>query len=127
MSIKNPSEGTTGSAAAEEFVSRKLIRPALAPQNRAHASDAKAEQRPIRAARAAAAPEQTHAEVFYFQKQIQSKTQVTIVLRNGETFEGVLEWYDRNSLRLLRRDQSNLMIFKTAIKYMFKTSETNKR
>ena len=67
--------------------------------------------------------ETTHAENFYYQKQMQGKTQMVIVLRDGEEIHGVIEWYDRNCLKLNRMDGPNLMIYKPSIKYMYKEGE----
>ena len=41
-------------------------------------------------------PEQTHAEKFYYQKQMQSKTPMVIVLQDGEQIHGIIEWYDKS-------------------------------
>jgi host factor-I protein len=68
----------------------------------------------------------THAENFYYQKQMQGKTQMVIVLRDGEEVHGVIEWYDRTCLKLNRLDGPNLMIYKPSIKYMYKEGEETK-
>jgi sRNA-binding regulator protein Hfq len=74
--------------------------------------------------RKAAPPEQTNAENFYYQKQMQSKTPMVLVLQDGEEVHGIIEWYDRNCLKINRDGgQPNLMIYKPAIKYMFKAEE----
>jgi sRNA-binding regulator protein Hfq len=71
-----------------------------------------------------APPEQTNAENFYYQKQMQSRTPMVIVLRDGEEVHGVIEWYDKACIKVIRDDgRPNLMIYKPAIKYMFKESE----
>jgi sRNA-binding regulator protein Hfq len=64
---------------------------------------------------------QRQAELFYLQKQIQSQTPMVIVLEDGETVEGCLEWYDRNAVKV--RGRSRMLIYKSAIKYMFKQGE----
>jgi RNA chaperone Hfq len=64
---------------------------------------------------------QHSAELFYLQKQIQSQTPMVVVLEDGEKIEGCIEWYDRNSLKLRGR-QKNL-IYKSAIKYMYKVGD----
>jgi host factor-I protein len=70
-------------------------------------------------------PEQTNAENFYYQKQMQSKTPMVIVLRDGEEVHGVIEWYDKTCIKVVREDgRPNLMIYKPAIKYMFKEEES---
>lgn len=71
-----------------------------------------------------APPEQTNAENFYYQKQMQSRTPMVIVLRDGEEVHGIIEWYDRNCIKVNRDSGGpNLMIYKPAIKYMFKEGE----
>jgi len=64
---------------------------------------------------------QHHAELFYLQKQIQSQTPMVIVLEDGEKIEGRIEWYDRNSIKVRGRTKS--LIYKPAIKYMYKVAE----
>jgi sRNA-binding regulator protein Hfq len=61
------------------------------------------------------------AEVFYLQKQIQSQTPMVIVLEDGEKLEGQIEWYDRGVLKV--RGRSKMLIYKSAIKYMYKLGE----
>jgi host factor-I protein len=74
-----------------------------------------------------APPEQTNAENFYYQKQMQSRTPMVIVLRDGEEVHGIIEWYDRNCIKVNRDSgEPNLMIYKPAIKYMFKEGENQK-
>jgi host factor-I protein len=68
-------------------------------------------------------PEQTHAENFYYQKQMQTKTPMVLVLQDGEQIHGVIEWYDKYCLKLNRTGASNLLIYKPSIKYMYKESE----
>jgi sRNA-binding regulator protein Hfq len=68
-------------------------------------------------------PETTNAENFYYQKQMQSKTPMVVVLRDGEEVHGTIEWYDKCCLKLMRNGQPNVMIYKPAIKYMYKEGE----
>jgi host factor-I protein len=67
--------------------------------------------------------ETTHAENFYYQKQMQGKVPMVVVLRDGEEVHGFIEWYDRSCLKLNRLDGPNLMIYKPSIKYMYKEGE----
>ena len=77
--------------------------------------------------RKAAPPEQTNAENFYYQKQMQSRTPMVIVLRDGEEIHGVIDWYDKTCIKVIREDgRPNLMIYKPAIKYMFKEEENGR-
>lgn len=61
------------------------------------------------------------AELFYLQKQIQAQTLMVIVLEDGERVEGCIEWYDRRSLKV--RGKSRTLIYKSAIRYMYKHGE----
>jgi len=73
-------------------------------------------------------PEQTHAENFYYQKQMQTKTPMVIVLNDGEEVHGIIEWYDKSCIKITRSGgQSNLLVYKPSIKYMFKESESTAR
>lgn len=67
-----------------------------------------------------APPEQTNAEQFYFSKQMQSKTTMVVILTDGERLEGVVEWYDRNCIKLNRIGDPNLLLYKHCIKYIYK-------
>ncbi len=93
----------------EEFSGqRKLIRPNLAMRAAAgrptalyghgHSNGAKLTSRNM----AGSSPQEdsSHAEVFYFQKQIQAQTRMVVVLENGDELEGVIEWYDRYAIKL---------------------------
>jgi sRNA-binding regulator protein Hfq len=66
-------------------------------------------------------PDQTNAEQFYYSKQMQGKTHMVVVLTDGEQLEGVIEWYDRECLKLNRNGAPNLLLFKHSIKYMYKS------
>ena len=68
----------------------------------------------------------THAENFYWLKQMQARTPMAIILEDGETLRGIVEWYDRDCIKLTRRGSPNLMIFKRVIKYVYKDSEENR-
>ncbi len=106
---------------SEDFANRKLIRPSLArPEGNGGAPMERRERPPRKNAPA----EQTHAENFYYQKQMQSKTPMVIVLKDGEEVHGYIEWYDKNCLKITRAGQSNLLIYKPSIKYMYKEGES---
>jgi sRNA-binding regulator protein Hfq len=125
------------SVEAEGFANRKLIRPSLnrTDHNHNHASAPMAERRPERndrndrpnGARKVAPPEQTNAENFYYQKQMQSRTPMVVVLTDGEEVHGVIEWYDKTCIKVNRNGHPNLMIYKPSIKYMFKEGENSKK
>src|SRR5258707_4637369 len=68
-------------------------------------------------------PTETHAEIYYYKKQIDAHTQMVLVLLDGEVIEGPIEWYDRGALKINRRSAPNLLILKRNIKYMFKAED----
>jgi len=139
------------SAERENFANRKLIRPTL-PRVENHGNHNNSSAMPVQERRERSdrhdrpermergerpmggqggkkpsPPEQTNAENFYYQKQMQSRTPMVIVLRDGEEIHGIIEWYDRNCIKVNREDgEPNLMIYKPAIKYMFKEGENQK-
>jgi sRNA-binding regulator protein Hfq len=120
----------------QDFANRKLIRPALNHSNHVAANHSAPHQgassagreRPERSngARKSPPPDQTNAENFYYQKQMQSKTPMVIVLSDGEEIHGTIEWYDRTCLKVNRTGSPNLMIYKPSIKYMYKEGEGKK-
>ena len=109
---------------AESFANRKLIRPTLnRNEMRAEGERRERPERVVSAPKKAPPPEQTHAENFYYQKQMQTKTPMVIVLRDGDSMQGVIEWYDKSCIKVIRNGQPNVLIYKSAIKYIFKASE----
>ena len=131
------------SADQESFANRKLIRPTLNRADQAHNSHGhnhppaerrdrdrdrdRNRDRSAAPAKKTAPSEQTNAENFYYQKQMQTKTPMVVVLRDGEEVHGYIEWYDKNCIKLNRNGAANLMIYKPAIKYMFKEGENGKK
>ncbi|MGH9568577.1 MAG: Hfq-like protein [Candidatus Angelobacter sp.] len=117
----------------EEFVSRKLIRPSLStPTQRTEPVSERRERlertdrMPSNGPRRNGSPsEQTHAENYYYQKQIQSKTPVVVVLKDGEQVQGFIEWYDRNCIKMTRHGGTDLLIYKPSIRYIYKAAEAS--
>jgi hypothetical protein len=68
-------------------------------------------------------PAETHAEIYYYKKQIDAHTPMVLVLQDGEEIEGTIEWYDRGALKINRRSAPNLLVLKRNIKYIFKADE----
>ncbi len=68
-------------------------------------------------------PDQTNAENFYYIKQMNTKTPMVIVLKDGEILHGVIEWYDKGSLKVNREGAPNLLVYKSSIKYMYKDED----
>jgi host factor-I protein len=98
------------------MVNRKLIRPSLSDMP---ISSAKF-QAP---GRKRVPPEQTHAENFYYVKQMNNKTPMLLRLSNGEELRGYIEWYDRDCIKLNREQAPNLLVYKSSIIYMYKLDE----
>jgi len=69
----------------------------------------------------------THAENYYFLKQMNKKTPMAVVLADGERVEGYIEWYDRNCFKLNREGAPNLLIYKRQVKYLFKPEQEDKQ
>jgi host factor-I protein len=102
---------------AVESANRKLIRPSfneikeqLSPPRRNQ------QKKPV-------PPDQTNAENFYYVKQMQAKTHMVFVLRDGEKLRGVIEWYDKSCLKVNRDGEPNLLLYKPNIKYMYKDEQ----
>lgn len=113
-----------------ESPNRRLIRPPLAEQKeRSSTSRGPSKTSALSSSAAAAAakkqipPETTNAENFYYVKQMQTKTQMVVVLRDGEVLHGTIEWYDKLCIKLTREGAPNLLVYKDYIKYLYKESE----
>jgi host factor-I protein len=98
------------------MVNRKLIRPSL--------SEIQDQMGTRMQRKKPAPPEQTNAENFYYIKQMQARTPMVVVLDTGEAIRGVIEWYDKNCIKVHRANEPNLLIMKTAVRYMYKQSDT---
>src|ERR1700722_5549671 len=105
------------------MVNRKLFRPSFPEAKEQFNSRAQPVPQQAPPRKKPAPPEQTHAENFYFVKQMQSRTPVAVVLDDGETLRGVVEWYDRDCIKLTRSGSPNLLIYKHCIKYLYKEGE----
>ena len=106
-------------------MNRKLIRPRLAElKSRASNKTLKGELATLTAAgRKQVPPEQTNAENFYYLKQMAGKTPMVVVLDDGEKLRGVIEWYDRDCIKVNRIREPNMLVMKRHIKYMYKERE----
>jgi hypothetical protein len=117
---------------------RKLIRPTLPPgalrDRRFSRRDEPVLQWIAGASGSVSALESSHAEAFYFQKQMQAQTPMAFVLEDGETIEGCIEWYDRNAIKVrctsIRTSgyrsadtPTRALIYKSSIKYLYKAGE----
>jgi RNA chaperone Hfq len=102
------------------MVHRKLFRPSLTEVKEQQMMPRQQQAPPPHQRKKPAPPEQTSAESFYYVKQMQARTPVAIVLNDGEVLRGVIEWYDRDCIKLTRNGSPNLLIYKHAIKYIQK-------
>ena len=104
---------------------RKLVRPTLSMRGLKDNGHGMRGESPLLAHQAflatAPADEASHAEAFYFQKQMQMQTLMAFVLEDGETIEGYIEWYDRYAIKV--RNGSRTLIYKSGIKYLYKVNE----
>lgn len=99
------------------MVNRRLIRPSLSDlreQGPGKFSNAQKKRTP---------PEQTHAEQYYYLKQMTSRTPMVVHLTDGEEIRGIIEWYDKTCIKVNRDRKPNLLIPKQVIKYMHKERE----
>jgi host factor-I protein len=73
---------------------------------------------PQQAAKSARAPEQTFEEAKYLKRLIENATPIRVKMEDGEEVAGVIEYYDLSFIRLTRKGEPNLFIFKHDIKYI---------
>ncbi len=98
-----------------EAVNRRLIRPPLNEIKEQQAGKQRNQNQ-----KKVVPPDTTNAENYYYVKQMQTKTLMVIVFRDGETISGNIEWYDKNCLKINRDGAPNLLVYKPNIKYMYK-------
>lgn len=114
---------------------RKLVRPTLPDHALRERRFARRDEPVLQwitgAAVSSSAQESSHAEAFYFQKQMQAQTPMVFVLEDGETIEGCIEWYDRNAIKVrcssiringtrAYDSRTRALIYKSSIKYLYK-------
>jgi host factor-I protein len=99
---------------------RKLIRPTMNEMMERFPARSSGRRKQVPA-------EQTNAESFYYLKQMQSHTPMVVVLLDGTELTGWIEWYDKTCIKLNRNDAPNLLLYKHAIKFMFKEEELHIR
>lgn len=104
---------------------RKLIRPKLTASMQRKRAYRPQDESPILAHQTPAlshsAEASSHAETFYFQKQVQMQTLMVFVLEDGDRVEGYIEWYDRDAIKV--RNGRRALIYKSAIKYLYKAGD----
>ncbi len=108
---------------------RKLVRPPMPEKSVGGKLFPRRSSSPLTAHHASARSEgerqeSSRAEVFYFQKQVQTQTLMTFVLDDGESIEGYIEWYDRDVVKV--RHGGRTLIYKSCIKYLYKSGENQR-
>lgn len=99
-------------------MNRRLIRPSLSEVRNQGSGDKQSHSK-----RKPAPPESTQAEAYYFIKQMQAKTPMVVILNDGETLRGWIEWYDKDCIKIHRHTGPNLLLYKSCIKYLYKNEE----
>ncbi len=97
-------------------INRRLIRPNLAEIREKESREA--------AKKKIQPPYDTHAENYYYLKQMNKRTRMAVVFQDGEIVEGFVEWYDRHCFKLNREGAPNLLVYKDNIKYLYKIEST---
>ncbi len=73
-------------------------------------------------------PEATGAEARYLTTQMEARTPMTFRLVGGEHVRGVIEYYDRDIIKVVRSGAAGLILRKEIIVYMHKDgSERGKK
>jgi RNA chaperone Hfq len=94
---------------------RKLIRP-----NLSELKEKMVQEKPAQQKRKTPPAYETHAENYYYIKQMANKTPMVIVLSSGEIIKGTIEWYDKECIKVTRENAPNLLIYKHSIQYIYK-------
>lgn len=71
------------------------------------------------------APAQTFEEPKYLKRLAESSRTVCVKLVSNEEVEGTIEYWDADFIRLTRRGEPNLFIFKHEIKYLYESAKTD--
>jgi sRNA-binding regulator protein Hfq len=127
--MSNASQASPRTVASEHESSysgpRKLVRPTLSVHALKDGAHGMRGESPLLTHQAvlstATADDASHAEAFYFQKQMQMQTLMAFVLEDGEIIEGYIEWYDRYAIKV--RNGNRTLIYKSGIKYLYKVGE----
>jgi sRNA-binding regulator protein Hfq len=115
---------------------RRLVRPSMSVRALSSRQSALYGHGPALTSRSVASngsqQDSSHAEVFYFQKQIQAQTRMVVVLENGHQLQGIVEWYDRYAIKLrnVGNGQENhgvgrhrVLVYKDSIRYIYKAED----
>ncbi len=91
-------------------MSRKLIKPNL---NDVKKQLAKRRSKPP-------PPYKTHAENYYYIKQMNNKNHLIIKLVNDAIIKGFINWSDSGCIKIQNHDGAKIILFKHYIKYLQK-------
>lgn len=95
-------------------MTRKLIKPDLTEAKKILKKDTKKKTPP---------PYRTHAESYYYVKQMNNKTLLVIELADNTSVRGTIEWYDEKCLKIKKEDGANIILFKHYIKFIHKAPQ----
>jgi sRNA-binding regulator protein Hfq len=96
-------------------MTRTLIKPNLNEIKKMNKNDIKRKPPP---------PYKTHAENYYYIKQMNNHTDMIIELVSNEKLRGKIEWYDEKCLKLKIDNNDSYIIYKHCIKFMYKNPES---
>ena len=65
------------------------------------------------------APEQTLEEIKYLRYLVDNAIPVRVRLSDNSELDGTVEFYDEGFLRLTRKGEPNLFVYKHDIKYLY--------
>jgi len=68
------------------------------------------------------APEQTFEEIRYLRHLVDDRVPIRVRLSDNSEFDGTVEFYDVNFIRITRPNGPNLFLFKHDIKYLYELS-----
>ncbi len=77
---------------------------------------------PVSKAKPVRPVEQTFEETRYLKYLIERKIPVCVKLVDNELVSGTVEYYDQRFIRITRKDEPNLFIFKHDIKYLYEAA-----
>tara|TARA_B100001750_G_C15042705_1_gene367452 strand:- start:22 stop:192 length:171 start_codon:yes stop_codon:yes gene_type:complete len=52
-----------------------------------------------------------------------ARTPIVVRLIDGEEIRGIIEWYDKDCIKVNRKDAPNILLPKHSIKYIYKEAE----
>lgn len=65
------------------------------------------------------APEQTFEEIKYLRHLVDNAIPIRIRLSDNSELDGTIEFYDESFIRITRKGEPNLFVYKHDIKYLY--------